>query len=62
MYVFSLVLCLWDAPTRSGKSNKMLSFLFFFYSILPSFCCCFFISVYSRNFLAASVRLYPVGW
>lgn len=38
MYVFSLVLCLWDAPNRSvrGSQKQLLSVYFFFllYSIL----------------------------
>lgn len=60
MYVFSLVLCLWDAPNKSGKrkrSNKML----FFYSILPLCCCFFSIRAYSQfSPLRASVSRPPV--
>lgn len=34
MYVFSLVLCLWDAPNRSGKNKEKQRHAFFFF--IPS--------------------------
>lgn len=49
MYVFSLVICLWDAPNRSEEQRRRYKCSF--YSMFPrcccSCCCCFLISVYS---------------
>lgn len=48
MYVFSLVLCLWDAPNKKWeeKGEAINAFFPFFNSVLP-LCCRFFISAYS---------------